>query len=148
MTDSIVSVTPQNIEQTSYIEGYFNTFDLNTYEGKIKTLQATSKAKSLKDHEGEILQVTDAFTMQGVRKGRNGMPDTPCQNTYIITGTDDNGEIVSYFTQSDGIARDINMFAAMFPDFGKNSPKGYVEMVVTSEVLPNGNTLKHLTPVM
>lgn len=146
MTEAIVT-TAQAIEQQSTIEGYFNTLDLSTYEGKVKTLQATSGAKPLKDHEGEVIPVTDAFTMAGVRKGRNGMPDVPCQNTYIIAAADEQGNVTSYFTQSDGIARDINMIAAMFPDFGKSTSKGHLELVVMSEVLGNGNTLKHITPV-
>jgi hypothetical protein len=147
MTNEIMTATPQAIEQTSSISGFFNTYDLSTDEGKIKTLQATGGAVTLNGHEGEVLPIIDALTMAGVRKGRNGMPDTTCQNTYLVTVPDESGVSTCYFTQSDGIARGINMIAAMYPDFGKSTPKGHLDLVVKAETLPNGNTLKSIVPV-
>lgn len=147
MTNEIMTATPQSIEQTSTISGFFNTYDLTTDEGKIKTLQATLDAVTLNGHEGEVLPIIDALTMAGVRKGRNGMPDTPCQKTYLITVPDENGNSTCYFTMSDGIARSINMIAAMYPDFGKSTPKGHLDLAVKVETLPNGNTLKAIVPV-
>lgn len=120
------------------VTGFVNTFDLTSDEGKKKTLNAVNNSISLaKIDDGTVLKVADVITTPGVRKGRNGQPDVSCQNTHLITedGT-------AYFSQSDGIARSINMIMSLFPDCGGKD--GYLEMSVISEILPNGNTLKTL----
>ena len=81
------------------------------------------------------------MTTPGIRKGRNGMPDVECQNTYLI---DVNGN--AYFSQSDGVARSLQMFVALYPDFGKSSEKGCVEIKCIEQPMNNGNTLKTLIP--
>ena len=147
MAEEIVKIGDTGITTTKNIafdipDGFINTLDMNTNEGKIKVVKALNDAKSLNDFVGVELHVCDCITMPGVRKGRNGMPDTPCQNTIII---DDEGN--SYFTQSDGIARSILIFAAVWPDFGKNSTKeGYLSLCVKEQQLKNDNSLKTLVP--
>lgn len=120
--------------------GFINTYDLSTNEGKMKVVNATNNSVPLKDHMDEELHIVDCVTMPGIRKGRNGMPDTECKNVHLI---DVNG--VSYFSQSDGVARAVQMFAAMWHDFGKNTtPEGYLAVKCIAQELPNGNTLKTL----
>lgn len=145
--NEIVQTSVNDIEQKSSVTGFVNTYDLTTYEGKIKTLQATNNAAPLNGHEGEVLEVVDIITMSGIRKGRNGAPDTQCQNTYLVTKPDENGSSTCYFTQSDGIARDVNMIVAMFPDVGKSTVDGHLNLTVRIEQLGNGNTIKRLVPI-
>ena len=121
--------------------GFINTFDISTDEGKKQVLKAFNASESLNNHVGEVLQICNCITAPGMRKGRNGNPDKPCQNTYLI---DING--IAYFSQSDGVANSLQMFAALYPDFGKSNEKGYIEIVCTSDELPNGNTIKRLIP--
>lgn len=121
--------------------GFINTFDLNTDEGKTSVLKAYNAAEPLNNHVGEVLQICDVMTTPGIRKGRNGNPDQTCQNTYLI---DIDGN--AYFSQSDGVARSLQMFIALYPDMGKSSEKGCVELVCTEQEMNNGNTLKTLIP--
>ena len=121
--------------------GFVNTFDLNTDEGKKSVLKAYNAAEPLNNHVDEVLQICDVMTTPGIRKGRNGMPDVECQNTYLI---DVNGN--AYFSQSDGVARSLQMFVALYPDFGKSSEKGCVEIKCIEQPMNNGNTLKTLIP--
>ena len=120
--------------------GFINTFDFTSNEGKMKVVNATNNSVPLKDYMDKELHICDCVTMPGIRKGRNGMPDTECKNIHLI---DVDG--ISYFSQSDGVARAVQMFAAMWPDFGKNSTEeGYLAIKCISQELPNGNTLKTL----
>ena len=121
--------------------GYVNTFDITTDEGKTSVLKAYNAAEPLNNHVDEILHICDVMTTPGIRKGRNGMPDAPCQNTYLI---DTNGQ--AYFSQSDGVARSLQMFVALYPDFGKSSEKGCVDLKCIEQEMNNGNTLKTLIP--
>ena len=121
--------------------GYVNTFDLETEEGKTSVLKAYNSAEPLNNHVDETLKICDVMTTPGIRRGRNGMPDMPCQNTYLI---DVDG--VAYFSQSDGVARSLQMFVALYPDMGKNSEKGCVEIKCIEQPMNNGNTLKTLIP--
>ena len=121
--------------------GFVNTFDLATDEGKKSVLKAYNAAESLNNHMDEVLHICDVMTTPGIRKGRNGMPDVECQNTYLI---DTNG--VSYFTQSDGVKRSLNLFVALYPDFGKSSEKGCIDLKCIEQELGNGNSLKTLIP--
>ena len=121
--------------------GFINTFDINTDEGKKAVLKAYNSSESLNNHVGEVLKIRDCITAPGIRKGRNGQKDMPCQNTYLI-----DIEGVSYFTQSDGVARSLQMFAALYPDFGKSTEMGCIELCCVEQNLSNGNTLKTLIP--
>ena len=144
MTKAIEKAMQNAIANTENVDfaiptGFINTFDLSTNEGKMKVVNATNNSVPLKDYMDEELHICDCVTMPGIRKGRNGMPDTDCTNTHLI---DENG--VSYFSQSDGVARAIRMFAAMWPDFGKSTDEGYLAIKCVAQELPNGNTLKTL----
>ena len=119
--------------------GFINTFDLSTNDGKMKVVNAVNNSVPLKDFMDTELHIVDCVTMPGIRKGRNGMPDTECKNVHMI---DENG--VSYFSQSDGVSRAIQMIAAMWPDFGKSTETGYLALKCVAQELPNGNTLKSL----
>lgn len=121
--------------------GFINTFDITTDEGKKAVLKSYNASESLNLHVGEVLNICDCITTPGIRKGRNGQADMPCQNTYLI---DTDG--ITYFSQSDGVARSLQMFAALYPDFGKSSEKGCIEIVCVEQNLPNGNSLKTLVP--
>ena len=145
MTKAIAKAMENAIMETENVNfaiptGFINTFDLSTNEGKMKVVNATNNSVPLKDYMGVELHICDCVTMPGIRKGRNGMPDTECKNTHLI---DVDG--ISYFSQSDGVARAVQMFAAMWPDFGKHTTdEGYLKVACTSQELPNGNTLKTL----
>ena len=148
MVEEIVKIDNKELDITTdnisfdIPQGFINTVDMSTNEGKVKVVKALNAAKSLNDFVGVELKVCDCITMPGIRKGRNGMPDTNCQNTIII---DIDGN--SYFTQSDGIARSILIYSAIWPDFGKNSTsEGYLSFCVVEEELANGNTLKKIVP--
>lgn len=116
-----------------------NTLNLATNEGKINTLNAINNSQSLSDANDTTLDICDCITMPGIRKGRGNMPDTECQNTYLI---DKSGN--AWFTQSDGIARSVKMIAMLFPDFGKSTADGCLHVHVEENQLKNGNTIKSL----
>ena len=145
MTKAIAKAMETAIESNENVNfnipvGFINTFDVSTNEGKMKVVNATNNSVPLKDYMDKELHIVDCVTMPGIRKGRNGMPDTECKNVHLI---DEKG--ISYFSQSDGVARAVQMFAAMWPDFGKNSTQeGYLKIKCIAQNLPNGNTLKTL----
>ena len=119
--------------------GFINTCDITTDEGKKKVMNAYADSESLASHVGEVLKICDCMTTPGIRKGRNGQNDMECQNTYLM---DIDGN--SYFSQSDGVARALQMIAALYPTFGKDTEKGYIEIACKENELPNGNSLKTL----
>ena len=140
MTKAIEKAMNNAVVENNNQSGFINTFDLDSNEEKMKVINAVNASVPLKDYMDKELHIMDCITMPGVRKGRNGMPDAPCTNTYLI---DVDG--VSYFSQSDGVARAVLMFAAMWPDFGKNSTDvGCLALKCVAQELPNGNTLKTL----
>lgn len=141
MTAEIVkTATTQEIQAVSMVEGFINTLPIDTVEGKIATINAYNAAVSLKDYVGVVLHICDVITMPGIRKARSlDQMDMQCQNTYLI---DTEGK--AYFSQSDGVAKSINVIAAMMPDFGKNSDLGYLPLACTETLLSNGNTLKQI----
>lgn len=141
MTNEIVKIDQtQEIQAVSMVEGYINTLPIDTAEGKIATINAYNAAVSLKDYVGVVLHICDVITMPGVRKARSlDQMDTKCQNTYLI---DTEGK--AYFSQSDGVAKSINVIAAMMPGFGKNDELGYLPLACTETQLANGNTLKQI----
>jgi hypothetical protein len=122
---------------------YIMTVNTDSTEGKLQVLAALNYAAPLKDFVDKPIKVRDCITMPGVRKSRNGGHDTPCQNTYLID-TDGN----AYFSQSDGVKRSVLMIFALFPQFGKETENGYIELKLVEQNLANGNTLKNLVPVL
>lgn len=133
MTNEITAVSAAAADTN---ERFRNTLDLATVEGKKATVNALNNAVSLNDYNDTPLTIVDLITSPGVRKGRNGQADTPCQNTYII---DNEGR--AYFTQSDGIARSANAILAMFDVAEIHAG---IAMKVSSAKLANGNTIKSL----
>lgn len=121
---------------------FINTVNMDTFEGKVKVVNALNSAHSLKDAT-DVLSMTDIITMPGVRKGRNGMPDTQCTNTYII---DSDG--IAWFSQSDGVARSAMQLASIFKGNFTGNELGYLPVKVMEQDLPNGNTIKNLVIAM
>lgn len=142
MSENITAIAATDNDAIDFapVQGFVNTCDLNTLNGKMRSANAINSAVSLNDHVGEVLYIVDVITMPGVRKGRNGQADTPCQNTYLI---DTDG--TTYFSQSDGVKRSINTMLSIFKKC--DAGKGYLPLACRSDVLPNGNTIKTLVIV-
>lgn len=142
MTENITAIATAEDAAIDFapVQGYINTCDLDTLDGKMRSANAINSAVSLNDHVGKVLRVVDVITMPGIRKGRNGQADTPCQNTYLI---DVDG--VTYFSQSDGVKRSINTTMSIFK--ACDTGKGYLPLACKADVLPNGNTIKTLVIV-
>lgn len=142
MTENITAITVADETAIDFapVQGFINTCDLDTLDGKMRSANAINSAVSLNDHVGEVLRVVDVITMPGIRKGRNGQADAPCQNTYLI-----DADGVTYFSQSDGVKRSINTTLSIFKKC--DAGKGYLSLVCKSDVLPNGNTIKTLVLV-
>lgn len=142
MTENITAITAADETAIDFapVQGFINTCDLDTLDGKMRSANAINSAVSLNDHVGEVLRIVDVITMPGVRKGRNGQADTPCQNTYLI-----DADGITYFSQSDGVKRSVNTTLSIFKKC--DAGKGYLPLVCKSDVLPNGNTIKTLVLV-
>ena len=142
MTENITAITAADETAIDFapVQGFINTCDLETLDGKMRSANAINSAVSLNDHVGEVLRIVDVITMPGVRKGRNGQADTPCQNTYLI-----DADGTTYFSQSDGVKRSINTTLSIFKKC--DAGKGYLPLACKSDVLPNGNTIKTLVVV-
>ena len=142
MTENITAITAADETAIEFapVQGFINTCDLETLDGKMRSANAINGAVSLNDHVGEVLRIVDVITMPGVRKGRNGQADTPCQNTYLI-----DADGTTYFSQSDGVKRSINTTLSIFKKC--DAGKGYLPLACKSDVLPNGNTIKTLVVV-
>jgi hypothetical protein len=118
---------------------YINTLSIDTFEGKIKAINALNNADSLKDNKKPVKMV-DCLQIPGIRKGRSdNQGDSPCINSYIF---DADGKV--YFTQSEGIARSLKMIAAITPNLGKDAAHDYLVVKVVSKETANGNTIKSL----
>ena len=124
------------------------TIDSDSIEAKLEVVAAVNAATSLNDFIEEngtdtVIDVRNIFTMPGIRKSRDPRyPDTPCQNTYLITV---DGECL--MSQSDGIYRSAAMIVSMFPTLELTEGDKGVKMRVHSKKLANGNTVKSLVPV-
>lgn len=125
-----------------------STIDSDSVEAKLEVVAAVNAATSLNEYVEEngtdaIIDVTNIFTMPGVRKSRVvGQPDMPCQNTYLITS---DGECL--MSQSDGIYRSAAMIVAMFPTLELSEGDKGMKMRVQTKKLANGNTIKSLVPI-
>lgn len=125
-----------------------STIDSDSVEAKLEVVAAVNAATSLNEYVEEngtdaVINVTNIFTMPGVRKSRVvGQPDTPCQNTYLITA---DGECL--MSQSDGIYRSAAMIVAMFPTLELYDGDKGMKMRVQTKKLANGNTIKSLVPI-
>jgi hypothetical protein len=123
-----------------------STISLESAHDKNRALRALNAAESLAsavqaDHD--VFDVVDIFQVPGSRRSRiEGVPDTPCRNTYFLLA--DGRALMS---QSDGIATSCEMLLALYPDCGRSSEKGCLTLAVHERKLPNGNTIKSVYPV-
>lgn len=116
-----------------------STINTGTMQDRITVYNALNNAMSLAQADDAVLSIVNIIIMPGVRKGRNGQPDTECVNTYLID-TDDN----AWFTQSDGIARSAKSLITMFFSAGLVSKENPLAIKVMEQKLQNGNTIKSL----
>lgn len=116
---------------------YINTINLDDEAGRRAALNAINNSVPLKDYMDTELKICDVILEDGVRKGRNGMPDTQCTNVYLIS-TDN----VSYFSQSDGVAKAMRAIVKVYKQNLRSSADGYLPLMCKSTPLPNGNTMK------
>lgn len=142
METAIVTAEPQ------YDTKPITTIDNDSAEAKLEVVAAVNAATSLNEYIEEngtdtIIDVRNIFTMPGVRKSRDPrLPDTPCQNTYLITAE---GECL--MTQSDGIYRSAAIIVQMFPTLEIGEGDKGMRMRVHIKKLANGNTIKSLVPI-
>lgn len=146
MSEEIIKqdVTAIDSDQTNsasvQVAPAWSTISAETYQDKLKITTMLNAAESLNGHEGEEFDLKEVFFKPGIRRGRNGNPDQPCTDTYLLTG-----DGVVYFTKSEGISRSVRNILMVIPDL--NSPDG-VRVRVDSIRLGNGNTYKQLLPVL
>lgn len=115
---------------------FVNTLSVDTFEGKMATANALNNAQSLKMFMDTPLTITDVIQTPGIRKGRNGVPDAPCTNTYLV---DADGK--AYFSQSVGVARSAQMLLGVFPDM--NKPQG-LTLVCVEQPISATQSVKNL----
>jgi hypothetical protein len=123
-----------------------STITLDSDHEKNRALRALNSAESLANvivPDRDVMEVIDIFQVPGVRRSRiEGVPDTPCRNTYFLLG---DGRAL--MTQSDGIARSCDMLLALYPDCGRSTEEGCLKLAIHEQKLPNGNTVKSVYPV-
>lgn len=140
MTNELANITPNN--QT----GMLSTITLDSVHDKNRALRALNAAESLAaviTPDKDVFDVIDIFQTPGARRSRvEGVPDTPCRNTYFLLA---DGRAL--MTQSDGIANSCDMLLAMYPDCGRSTEAGCLTLAVHERKLPNGNTIKSVYPV-
>lgn len=118
-------------------KGFICTIDTTDIKGKVSLVNAVNSAVSSKDVTGDVLRVVNVVTTPGAR-ARTG---EACTNTYLVC---EDG--ITYFTQSDGVARDIALIVAAFTDKATHQFINPVELGFGVQIietkLANGNTLK------
>jgi len=123
-----------------------STITLDSDHEKNRALRALNSAESLASvivPDRDVMEVIDIFQVPGVRRSRiEGVPDTPCRNTYFLLG---DGRAL--MTQSDGIARSCDMLLALYPDCGRSTEAGCLRLAIHENKIPNGNTVKSVYPV-
>ena len=137
MTNEIT--TTNNSHEFIIPDGAFNTVDMTTFDGAIRVANAINDSKSLAEYvsnnDNPILNVVDIVVTSGIRKGRNGMDDMPCEDTRLILA-----DGTSLLSQSSGIARSARFIAGFV---GAAIHDGILIQVVEQK-LNNGNTIKNL----
>lgn len=142
METAIVPAEPQFDSKS------ITTIAEDSVEAKLEVVAAVNAATSLNEYIEEngtdtVIDVRNIFTMPGVRKSRDPrLPDTPCQNTYLITA---DGECL--MSQSDGIYRSAAVVVQMFPTLEVGEGDKGMKMRVQVKKLANGNTIKSLVPI-
>lgn len=123
-----------------------STITLDTMHDKNRALRALNSATSLANvivSDRDTFDVVDVFQVPGIRRARQeGASDVPCRNTYFLLA---DGQAL--MTQSDGIARSVDMLLSLYPDCGRSTEKGCITLAVHEEKIPNGNTVKSVYPV-
>lgn len=134
-TGEIVERDDQIVSMNDFQQLY-NTIDTNTWDGKVRLINSYNNAESMTELGSDVFTAVDIFTTNGIRRSRvPGVDDQPCVNAYVIT---DDGK--TYFTQSTGIVRGLELIVSVAPDLNKS--EGGVKLRVTERKLSNGNTLK------
>lgn len=118
------------------------TIDMDSDDDKMAFVKGYNSATPLSENVGVVINLKDVVCVNGIRKGRNGMPDTPCVNTYMMS---DDGQ--TYYSQSDGVARSVMSLVAMFPTLTYEG-RDYIPVVCEEKQLSNGNTLKSIVPAI
>lgn len=117
----------------------FCSLDMSDPNTMIDIVNGFASALSLNDEIGpkDVLEVKGVYVTPGIRKSRDPrVPDAPCLNTYIVAGDE------TYFTQSSGIARSVQLMSNI-PGFFDTPRK----MQVVSNKTGSGNTIKSLKVV-
>lgn len=119
-----------------YTPSQYSTLNATTVEAKKIAANAANSARSLAQVEGQVLNVVGIITRPGVRRSRaQGVPDSPCTNTYLVCedGT-------AYFSQSEGVRRSADTFMQM----GLFDDGEVISMKLIANKMSNGNTFKTL----
>lgn len=128
-----------NVAATIIPDGSFNTVDMTDFDGAMRVTNAINNSTSLNDFVSDnpdaVLTVVDIVVTPGTRKGRNGMPDAPCDDTRLILA-----DGTSLMTQSSGIARSARFIAGLC---GAQLHDGLL-IKVHEQKLNNGNSIKTL----
>ena len=130
-TAAITTATPDfNIP-----EGYICTLDMTTNEGKVKVATALNGCEPLKNYVNKVIELAGIITTPGKRS----VSGNYCTNNYLVLA---DGKVL--FSQSDGVARSLNVITALW---GANLQAGEtVKVKCIEQTLSNGNTLKSVVP--
>lgn len=140
MTNELATTNTNNTNNDIVIpNGAFNTIDMSDFNGAVRLANAINASGSLAEYvqnnNNPELPVVDIIVTNGVRKGRNGMDDMPCEDTRLILA-----DGTSLLSQSTGIANSARWIAGIL---GTAIHEGILLQVVTQQ-LNNGNTIKNL----
>ena len=140
MTNELATTNTNNTNNDIVIpNGPFNTIDMSDFNGAVRLANAINASGSLAEYvqnnNNPELPVVDIIVTNGVRKGRNGMDDMPCEDTRLILA-----DGTSLLSQSTGIANSARWIAGIL---GTAIHEGILLQVVTQQ-LNNGNTIKNL----
>lgn len=140
MSEDIIQANPANNANIQLA----NTLSINDDKGRNRVIRAINNADSLAEDLGlgVVFEVVDVLQKPGVRLGRNGMPDVPCTDTYLLCA---NGKC--YLTKSDGIANDVLTILAIYGGAFRGEDGRGLLCVVGEKKTGNGNTIKRLYTV-
>lgn len=141
MADEIIAVHDKDESAASVqVASAWSTIKAETVKDKLTIASMLNAAETLNGHEGEEFVLTQVFFKPGVRKGRDGMPDQDCSDTYLLTS-----DGIVYFSKSAGINRSVRNILMCLPDL--NAPDG-VRVKVDKIDLGGNRTYKQLVPVL
>ena len=139
MTNELATTNTNTNNDIVIPNGPFNTIDMSDFNGAVRLANAINASGSLAEYvqnnNNPELPVVDIIVTNGVRKGRNGMDDMPCEDTRLILA-----DGTSLLSQSTGIANSARWIAGIL---GTAIHEGILLQVVTQQ-LNNGNTIKNL----